>query len=80
MTKQKRLPAKKPICTTIDPPIISKSVLTMATCSQILRFAKAHGLCEWDVTRDISLSDAHIESPPVTHRAALKIEWRLHEF
>jgi integrase len=45
-----------------------------ATCSQILRFAKAHGLCEWDVTRDISLSDAHIESPPVTHRAALKIE------
>ena len=42
-----------------------------STAGQVFRFAILEGICNRNPTRDINLSDAHIESPPVKHRNSL---------
>jgi integrase len=42
-----------------------------STSGQVFRYAIVEGLCDRNPASDISLSDAHIESPPVKHRSSL---------
>ena len=42
-----------------------------STSGQVFRYAIVEGLCDRNPANDISLSDAHIESPPVKHRSSL---------
>lgn len=42
-----------------------------STSGQVFRYAIVEGLCDRNPASDISLSDAHIESPPVKHRNSL---------
>ena len=42
-----------------------------STSGQVFRYAIVEGLCERNPANDISLADAHIESPPVKHRNSL---------
>jgi len=42
-----------------------------STSGQVFRYAIVEGLCDRNPANDISLSDAHIESPPVKHRNSL---------
>ena len=42
-----------------------------STSRQVFRYAIVEGLCDRNPANDISLSDAHIESPPVKHRSSL---------
>lgn len=42
-----------------------------STSAQVFRYAITEGLCDRNPANDITLSDAHIESPPVKHRTAL---------
>lgn len=42
-----------------------------ATSGQVFRYAIVEGLCDRNPANDISLTDAHIESPTVKHRSSL---------
>ena len=42
-----------------------------STSGQVFRYAIVEGLCDRNPANDISLADAHIESPPVKHRSSL---------
>jgi integrase len=42
-----------------------------STSGQVFRYAIVEGLCDRNPANDISLADAHIESPPVRHRSSI---------
>ena len=52
--------------------IVKRGALDVAqraysTAGQVFRYGIVEGLCERNPAKDISLSDAHIESPPIKH-------------
>jgi integrase len=56
--------------------IVKRGVIDIAkraysTSGQVFRYAIVEGLCDRNPANDISLADAHIESPPVKHRSSL---------
>jgi len=42
-----------------------------STCGQVFRYAIIEGLCDRNPASDVSLADAHIQSPPVKNRNSL---------